>query len=91
MSVCGMTDLGASPGRMSVIPEGTATVGEAIIKTFGAMDVGMPMLLALLICDLFWILSLSLAYKADTQVGGMVSSKSGVFKLEIVCWPSGMF
>ena len=28
MGICGMTDLGASPGQMSVIPEGTAAVGD---------------------------------------------------------------
>ena len=38
MDVCGMTDLGASPGQMNVIPKGTAVVGEVIIQTFGAMD-----------------------------------------------------
>ena len=31
MGVCGVTDLGASPGQKSVIPEGTAVVGEVII------------------------------------------------------------
>ena len=59
MGVFGMTDLGASPGQMSVIPEGTAPVGEVIIQTFGAMDVGILTVLAFLICSehLFWILS----------------------------------
>ena len=32
--VCGMADLVASPGQISVIPDGTAAVGEAIIQTF---------------------------------------------------------
>ena len=41
MGVCGVTDLGASPGQMIAIPEGTAVVNEVIIQTFGAMDVGM--------------------------------------------------
>ena len=84
MGVCGMTDLGASPGQMSVIPEGTAVVGEVIIQTFGAMDVGMLMLLAFLICSehLFWLLSLSLAYRVDTQIGGLASGTSSVFKLQ---------
>ena len=79
-----MTDLGASPGQISVIPEGTAVVGKVIIQKFGAMDVGMLMMLAFLICSehLFWMLSLSLAYKADTQVGGLASGRSGVFKLQ---------
>ena len=68
IGVCSVTDLGASPGQMSVIPEGTAVDGEVIIQTFGAMDVGMLILLALLICreNLFWILKLPLAYRADT-------------------------
>ena len=82
--VCGVTDLGASPGQMSVIPEGTAVVGEVIIQTFGAMDVGMLMLLAFLICreHLLWILSLSLAYRADTHVGGLAHGRSGVFNMQ---------
>ena len=46
-----MTDVGASPGQMSVIPDGTAVVGEVILQTFGAIDVGMLTLLAVLICS----------------------------------------
>ena len=44
----------------------------------------MLTLLAFLICSehLFLILSLFLAYKADTQVGGLVSGRSGVIKLQ---------
>ena len=84
MGVCGVTDLGASPGQMSVIPEGTAVVDEVIIQTFGAMDVGMLTLLALFICreHFLWILSLFLAYRADTHVGGLTSSKSGMFNMQ---------
>ena len=84
MGVCGVTDLDASPGQISMIPEGTAAVGEVIIQTFGAMDVGILMLLAFQICreHFFWLLSLSFAYKADTQVGGLASGGSGVFKLK---------
>ena len=48
--VCGVTNLGASPGQMSVILEGTAVVDEVLIQTFGAMDVGMLMLLAFFTC-----------------------------------------
>ena len=83
-SMCGMTDLGASPGQMSVTPDGTAVVGEVIFQTFGPTDVGMLTLLVLLICSehLFLMLALSLAYKADTQVGGLASSRRGVFKLQ---------
>ena len=40
MGVRGVADLGASSRQMSVILEGTAVVGEVIIQTLGAMDVG---------------------------------------------------
>ena len=84
MGVHGMTDLGASPGQMSVIPDGTTVVGEVIIQTFGAIEVCMLTLPAFLICSehLFWMLALSLAYKADTQVGGLESGRSSVFYLQ---------
>ena len=84
MAVCGMTDLGVSSGQMSVIPDGTAAVGEVIIQTFGVIDISMLILLAFLICSeqLFWMLVLSLEYKADTQVGGLVSDKNSVFELQ---------
>ena len=61
MNVCGITDLGASSGQMSVVPDGTAAVGEGIVQTFGAIDVGMPVLLTFLICNehLLWMLALS--------------------------------
>ena len=45
MGVCGMMDLGAAPGQMSVIPDGTAAAGEVITQTFEVIDVGMLMLL----------------------------------------------
>ena len=75
--------MGASPWQMSVIPDGTAVVGEVIIQTFGAVDVSMLTLLAFLIYNehLFWMLALSLAYKADTQVGGCQVVEV-VFKLQ---------
>ena len=84
MGVCGMMDLGASPEQMSVIPDGTAGVGEVIIQISGAIDVGMLILLTFLICSehLFWMLALSLVYKADVQVGGLGSGGRGVFKLQ---------
>ena len=84
MGVCSVIVLGVSPGQMSVILAGTAVVDEVIIQTFGAMDVGMLTLLAFLICreHLFWILSLSLAYRADTHVGGLASGRSGVFNMQ---------
>ena len=79
-----MMDLGASPGQMSVIPDGTAVVDEVIIQTLGAIDVGMLTLLAFLICreHLIWILALSLVYEADMQVGGLVGGRRGVVKLQ---------
>ena len=80
--VCGMTVLGTSAGQTSVNPEGTAVVVKVIIHIFGAMDAGYAYLLTFLICSehLFWILSL--AYQADTQVGGLAGGRSGVFKLQ---------
>ena len=82
--VCDMMDLDASPRQMSVIPDGTAVGGEVIIQTLGTIDVGMLMLLACMICTehLFLMLALSLAYKSDTQVCGLVNGKRGVFKLQ---------
>ena len=81
MGVCGMMDLGTSPGQMSIIPDGTAAVGEVITKTLGAIDVGVLRLLAFLICSehLFWMLALSLAYKAVIHMGRFTR---GVFKLQ---------
>ena len=63
MGVCGLRTLDASLGHMNVIQAGAAAGKEIIIHTFGAMDVGMLMLLAFLTCreHLFWILFLSLA------------------------------
>ena len=84
MGVCIVKVLGASPGQISVILEGTVVVEEVIIHTFGAMDVGMLTLLAFLICreHPFWILSLFLAYRADTHVGGLVCGRNGVFNIQ---------
>ena len=81
MGICGMTDLDACPGQM--IADSTAVVGE-VIQTFGAIDVGMFTLLAFLICSehLFWMLALSLEYKADIHLGGFAGGRSGVFKLQ---------
>ena len=82
--VCRVIVLGASPGQMSVILAGTAAVDDAIIQTFGVVDVGMLMLLAFCISreDLFWILSLFLVYRADIQVAGLTSGSSGVFNTQ---------
>ena len=84
MGVWGVVVLGASQGQMSVILAGTAAGVEVIIQTFGAMDVCMLMLLAFLTCReyLFWIPSLSLVYRVDTQVSGLASGKSGVFIIQ---------
>ena len=75
-----------------MILEGTAVDDEVIIQTFGAMDVGMLMLLAFCICKehLFWILSLSLAYRADMLVGWQVA-KMVCSICKSICWPSDMF
>ena len=84
MGVCGMMDLGVSSGKISIIPDDTAVGGEVIIQTFGVKDVGMLTLLAFPICSehLFSILALFLAYKAILKIGGFVSGRRGVFKLQ---------
>ena len=76
--------MGAAPGQMSVIPDDTAVGGEFITQAFGAINVGMLILLAFLICSehLFLMLDLSLAYKADIHIGGFSSGRRGVFKLQ---------
>ena len=63
MGVCGMITLGASPGQLSVILAGDAAGEAVIIYTYGAMGVGMLLLLAFLTWreHPFWILFLSLA------------------------------
>ena len=84
MDGCGMMDLGASPGQMSVIPDDTATGGGVIIQTFGVIVVGMLTLLAFPFCSehLFLMLTLSLVYKAVIHAGGFISGRRGVFKLQ---------
>ena len=84
MGVYILMNLGASSGQMSVVPVGTAAGAEVNIQTFGAMDVGMLTLFAFLICSeyLFSMLALSLAYKGDIHIGGFVSGRRGVFKLQ---------
>ena len=84
MGVCGMMDLGASSGQMSIIPGDTAAGAEVNTQTFGAIDVGMLTLLTFPIYSehLFSMLALSLEYKADTHDGGFVGSRRGVFKLQ---------
>ena len=96
MVICGVIVLGAVPGQMSVIPAGNAAGEDIIIHSFGAMDVGLLILLAFMICreHLFCILSLSLACRADTHVDGLARGRS----VEVVCsiykivhWPIDMF
>ena len=84
MGVCGVIVLSASPGQMSVIPAVTAAGEDVMIHTLGALDVVMLMLLAFLTCreHLFCTLSLSLAYRADTHVGGLASGRNGVFNIQ---------
>ena len=91
MGVCGMIDLGASPGQISIIPDDIAAGGEVLIQTFGVIAVGMLMLLAFPICSehLFSMLTLSLAYKSVIHIGRFVSGRRGMFKLQkypLACW-----
>ena len=60
---------------MSVIPADTAVGAKVSIQIFGAIDVGMLILLAFLICseDLFLMPALSFAYTAAIHVGGFAS------------------
>ena len=62
MEVCGVRTLGASPGQMSMILAGATAGEEVIMHAFGAMDVGMLTLLAILTWreHPFWILFLCL-------------------------------
>ena len=46
MGVCGMMDLGASSGQMSIIPDETVVGGEVITQIFVVIDVGMLTLLS---------------------------------------------
>ena len=88
--VCSVIVLGASPGQISVIQASTAAAADVIIQTFGATDVGMLMQLAFFICREHPFLFL--VYRADIQVGGLASGRSGVFNMQkIVHWPSHMF
>ena len=91
MGVYGVIVLSTSPGQMTVILAVTVAGEEVMIHIFGAMDVDILMLLAFLICreHLFCILSLSLAYRADTHVGGLASGRCGVFNIQncpLACW-----
>ena len=74
----------SSPGQISVLSDGIAAIGEVTMQTLGAIDVGILTPLSFLICSeqLFWILAMSLAYKADMEVVGLASGRRGVFKLQ---------
>ena len=84
MGVCGLRTLDASPGHMNMILAGAVAGKEVIICKFGAIDVGMLMLLAFLTCreHLFWILFLSLVQRDDKHVGGLTHGKSGAFSIQ---------
>ena len=86
-------NLGASSGQMSIIHVDTLAGTEANIQTFGVIAVGMLTLLAFLICSehLFLMLALSLVCKGDIHVGGFVSDRRGVFKLQSCQLAFGMF
>ena len=91
MGVCVLVNLGASSGKISVIPLDTAVGDEVNIQTFGVIDVGILTLLAFLICSehLFLMSALSLAYKSAIHIGGFMSGRRGVFKLQnclLVFW-----
>ena len=84
MGVCILRNQGASSGQISILPVDTAAGAEVNNQTFGVRDVGILTLLAFLICSahLFLMLTLCLVYKADIHVGGFVSGRRGVFKLQ---------
>ena len=84
MGVCVLMNLGASSGQMHIIPVDTAVGAEVIIQTFGVIGVGMFTLLAFQICSehLFSMPALSLTYKGALHVGGFVSHRRCVFKLQ---------
>ena len=51
IGVCGMMDLGAFSGKMSIIPDDNAVGGEVIIQTFGAIEISILTLMGFLICS----------------------------------------
>ena len=84
MGVCVLMNLGVFSGQMNIIPVDTAVGAEVSIQTFGANDVGMLTLLAFLFCseNIFSMPTLSFAFKAAIHIGGFVSSRRGVPKLQ---------
>ena len=75
MGVCVLMNLGAASEQMTIIPVDTAVGAEVSIHTFGVISVGMPLLLAFLICSehLFSIPTLFFAYIAVIHDVGFVS------------------
>ena len=51
MVVCILMNLGASSGKMSIIPVDTVAGAEVNIQSFGVIDLGMLTLFAFLICS----------------------------------------
>ena len=76
IGVCGLMNLGAFSGQMSIIPVDTTVGAEVSIHTFGAIGLGMLTLLVFLICSehLFSMPALFFAYNAAIHVGGFASA-----------------
>ena len=75
MGVCILINLGASSGQMSITPVNTTVGAEVSIHTFGAIGMGMLILLAFLICSehLFSIPALFFGYITVTHDCGFAS------------------
>ena len=84
MGFCTVINFVVSPGQMRVIPGVTVEDAEVSIYTFGAIDEGMLMLWAFLICSrhLVVMLTVFLVYRAVMQNGGLASSWRGALILQ---------
>ena len=84
MGFCTVINFVVSSGQMKVIPFVTAEGAEGSIQTFGAIDEGMLMLYAFLICSehLVVMLAVFLVYRAVMQDGGLASSWRGALILQ---------
>ena len=77
-------DLVVTSEQIRVIPVFSAEGAEVIIHTFGAIDIGIFILLVFLIWSEHFVLMLVvfLAYKAVIQDGGLVRGCKGVLMLQ---------
>ena len=93
IGICGEITLGASPGQMRVILAGAAAGEEVIIHTFGAMDVGMLMLLGFLTCreHLFPDTIPILGIEMINMLVGWQVVRMVCLVYKIVHWPFYMF